>query len=685
MSIALREGFANLPLKDNLEDLLVRFVINCPSEDLSSIERVFFQIEEAQWFYSDFIRTLNHSLPPLKMKGFSKQIIDICPAIWKWGDPSDALARFGKYKSTIPVRGVALFNESLSKMLLVQGTESSSWSFPRGKINKEEDDGVCALRECKEETGFDAGKLLDEHEYVERTIRGKNYKIFLVKNVPEDFEFRPLVRNEINEIKWKNWKKVMKECRNGSNAYYLVNSMCKPIDRWVNKQKGINDEETLKKYAESQLKSLLGIGESIKHFSDAKRQIDAGREILDLLHKQSTNDQENGTTNNGLPEIFQKLLSPVDQPQQQQQQQQQQEFFNPGMAQVPNLPHSMQQQTNFPLQCFVPFYGIPVFPTFPQQNLMHHPVPQSFPSQPPIPPASVPNPNTFSKPVFNNTENNPLFTLLQRKASSNQETAKNSQGRELLGILNKEADSTDEKNSKELLVLLNKKEKTNEPVPLKGPEISNKDNSIFSKLYGQGTEVEDHKQNNVLLSLLKKPASAPATEPVESSNELLSILKKQSSVESNASNGEDSGNGNQLLSMLQGPPKDTSSTGSNELLGLLKGKPSHAQNDGSNELMSILHQQRPATPASGNNELLSILRQQPQPGIPISKPESLESIERSAPTLTSNAGGNELLSILNGGGMNSQQNGGSDELLSILQKPKEKPKNDLLSILHGGL
>ncbi|GMF06103.1 unnamed protein product [[Candida] boidinii] len=172
MSINLREGFSDESLERVLEDLLVRFVVNCPSEDLSSIERVFFQIEEAQWFYSDFLKIINPLLPSMKMKKFCSQLLDQCPLIWKWGDPNDALARFGKYKSIIPVRGCALLNSKLNKILLVKGVESSSWGFPRGKISKDETDVDCALRELLEETGFDATDYIDEDEYVERTIKG---------------------------------------------------------------------------------------------------------------------------------------------------------------------------------------------------------------------------------------------------------------------------------------------------------------------------------------------------------------------------------------------------------------------------------------------------------------------------------------------------------------------------------
>ena len=181
MSIQLRNGLANQTLDRVLEDLLVRFVVNVPEEDLSSIERIMFQIEEAQWFYADFVRQLNPDLQSMKMKTFSTKILEKCPLIWKWGDPQEALSKFGKYKSTIPVRGVALFNKDLNKVVLVKGTESNSWSFPRGKISKDESDIDCAVREVEEETGFNCRHLIDENDCIERNIRGRTTRFIWSK------------------------------------------------------------------------------------------------------------------------------------------------------------------------------------------------------------------------------------------------------------------------------------------------------------------------------------------------------------------------------------------------------------------------------------------------------------------------------------------------------------------------
>lgn len=57
------------------------------------------------------------------------------------------------YKVRVPVRGAILLDESMERVVLVKGwKKGASWSFPRGKINKDEKDLDCTIREVWEET-----------------------------------------------------------------------------------------------------------------------------------------------------------------------------------------------------------------------------------------------------------------------------------------------------------------------------------------------------------------------------------------------------------------------------------------------------------------------------------------------------------------------------------------------------
>ncbi|CEP61806.1 decapping enzyme complex catalytic subunit LALA0_S04e01134g [Lachancea lanzarotensis] len=291
MSLPLRHPLDTAASLDRvLEDLIVRFIINCPPEDFSSVERELFHVEEANWFYTDFVKILNPNLPNLKIKSFAQHVIRLCPMVWKWDVRAEqALQKFSQYKRSIPVRGAAIFNKNLTKLLLVKGTESDSWSFPRGKISKDENDVDCCVREVLEETGCDISEYIDEEAFIERNIGGKNYKIFLVSGIPEDFKFEPKVRNEIEKIQWHDFKKLSRNCnpKTAQIKIYLVNNLMRPLAMWVKSNRQIDDDEKLKAHVETQLKLLLGIKKE-----DTP---DPGRELLNML--QSTVSAGNAPPN----------------------------------------------------------------------------------------------------------------------------------------------------------------------------------------------------------------------------------------------------------------------------------------------------------------------------------------------------------------------------------------------------
>lgn len=419
MSLPLRPALENVTSVDRvLEDLLVRFIINCPPEDLASVERELFHFEEASWFYIDFVKIINPTLPSLRIKSFAQNIIRLCPLVWKWDIKADeALQKFSKYKKSIPVRGAAIFNEKLNKILLVQGTESDSWSFPRGKISKDEDDVACCIREVREEIGFDLTDYIDENQFIERNIQGKNYKIFLVSGVPEDFPFKPQVRNEINKIEWRDFKKMSKSMFKSSVKYYLVNSMVRPLSMWLRRQKQTKGDDQLKQYAEEQLKLLLGITK--------EEQVDPGRELLNMLHSAVQLDDEKSDPMPSQPPMTQGSTMPLP------------SMTNAdslGMAPAPPaFPPGLSQHLP-PLMGFQPFAPFPfINGTLPYLNPhMMHPAMSSLPAStigPLLPPGSVlstPDASSLSKPIIateqenqNNTSSSKqLLDLLNTKRNN---------------------------------------------------------------------------------------------------------------------------------------------------------------------------------------------------------------------------------------------------------------------------
>jgi hypothetical protein len=93
-----------------------------PDEELTSIQRVCFQIEQVHWFYEDFIREENSKLPSKNLKSFSLMLFQSCPLLQHWAaDHEQAFTTFMEYKIRVPVCGAIILNADLNKLLLVRG------------------------------------------------------------------------------------------------------------------------------------------------------------------------------------------------------------------------------------------------------------------------------------------------------------------------------------------------------------------------------------------------------------------------------------------------------------------------------------------------------------------------------------------------------------------------------------
>ncbi|GMP46764.1 hypothetical protein CsSME_00014807 [Camellia sinensis var. sinensis] len=87
--------------------------------------------------------------------------------------------------------------------LLVKGWKGTSWSFPRGKKNKDEEDHACAVREVLEGTGFDVSKFLNKDDDIEMIFGQQRVRLYIIAGVKDDTAFAPLTKKEISEIVWQ--------------------------------------------------------------------------------------------------------------------------------------------------------------------------------------------------------------------------------------------------------------------------------------------------------------------------------------------------------------------------------------------------------------------------------------------------------------------------------------------------
>jgi mRNA-decapping enzyme subunit 2 len=251
-----------MTLVDWLDDLCVRFIVNLPNEELQSVERICFQIEEAQWFYEDFIRPLDpNSLPSMHLRKFSQLMFQHCPLFSAYSEElhQQAYEQFLAYKTRVPVRGAIMLNEDMTHAVLVKGwKKGAKWSFPRGKINKEEADLDCAVREVWEETGYDvrkAGLVLLEADMksITVTMREQSMMLYVFRGVPMDTYFEPQTRKEISKIDWYRLndlpamrrKNQVPQQHVGQDAYkesnfYMVAPFLGPLRGWIKMQQKLD-------------------------------------------------------------------------------------------------------------------------------------------------------------------------------------------------------------------------------------------------------------------------------------------------------------------------------------------------------------------------------------------------------------------------------------------------------------
>jgi mRNA-decapping enzyme subunit 2 len=226
-------------LTEALDDVLIRFILNCPEEEHESMDRLFFQIEEAHWFYEDFYRENCKTLPELKFKEFVEKIFAHCPLLAPYRSKVDShTLSFYQYKTSVPVCGAIILNETLDKVLLVKGwSNKSSWSFPRGKINKDEPELQCAIREVYEETGFDISLHgANDKDFVEMVLGEQKVKLFVVAGVSEDTVFVPQTRKEISATEWHTFDKILERSpttQKTSGKYWAVIPFVRKVKKFI--------------------------------------------------------------------------------------------------------------------------------------------------------------------------------------------------------------------------------------------------------------------------------------------------------------------------------------------------------------------------------------------------------------------------------------------------------------------
>ena len=75
-----------------LDNVEARFLYNLPLHEIEHVERLFFQIEQAYWYYEDFFADKYNYLPHFStLKSFANQIFKHCDLLKKVEDKFNEL------------------------------------------------------------------------------------------------------------------------------------------------------------------------------------------------------------------------------------------------------------------------------------------------------------------------------------------------------------------------------------------------------------------------------------------------------------------------------------------------------------------------------------------------------------------------------------------------------------------
>ena len=261
--------YDNITYEDALDDVHTRFILNLPESELRTADRMFVQIEQAWWYYEDFICDPRPHLTYLPrynhLRPFAKALFEYSTVLPDTSQFNEMWKQYSIYKKQISNYGCILLSSDYQRIVLCQVYNGKSYTLPSGKINEGEDGAAAAARETYEETGFDPSCLYgitatwreqsphqitwdrdfqhpknklvhqeDDNTNGNSGGGGKRRTCYVIVGVPEDFPFTPICRKEVSKIEWFQLDQL------SSIPTFSVVPFLKPLRKWIQKQQNKN-------------------------------------------------------------------------------------------------------------------------------------------------------------------------------------------------------------------------------------------------------------------------------------------------------------------------------------------------------------------------------------------------------------------------------------------------------------
>lgn len=110
-------------------------------------------------------------------------------------------------------------------VLIIKQRLGNNWGLPKGHCEQGEDLEICAMREIKEETGFDFQQLQEGYDYLKINFRDKNNVVYNNKKIKKITFFMYILLkrgnliqkykrdyHEIKDLAWINIPRLKKLC-----------------------------------------------------------------------------------------------------------------------------------------------------------------------------------------------------------------------------------------------------------------------------------------------------------------------------------------------------------------------------------------------------------------------------------------------------------------------------------------
>jgi len=219
--------------QSTIQSLLRQYIYPMQHFDLLNKVKVFCYLQQLYWDYLDYYSPNYSFFPKWSEEDFICFILRYTGILQPYfkQEPMTEYKEWCSYVDKIPVYGSVIVDKSRRYCLLLKvkfGNESIRYGFPKGKINVGENPIDCAIRETKEETGFDVSNYIKEAYYVEDIIHNKLTRLYIIEGVSKKTKFNALSRGECDGYEWVpirhikmgiKWKGICKQ------IYLNVNRM----------------------------------------------------------------------------------------------------------------------------------------------------------------------------------------------------------------------------------------------------------------------------------------------------------------------------------------------------------------------------------------------------------------------------------------------------------------------------